>query len=234
MEAVTANWFLASIQTGRETLMSELREKYRLTAWFYDLLDYPWERVYRKWRPALLADVDGEVLEAGVGTGRNLPHYPETAHVTGFDLSPQMLRYAHRRAKATRRRITLLEADATQLDLLPDDRFDWYISTFMYCVMSDRFQCIALEQMMRKLKPGGRFRLLEIVYSSQHRILRRQRLFSPFVEKLYGARFDRRTLQHLKEVPSLTVTETRYLKDDTYLLIEGQKNSHGREAKPSR
>lgn len=202
-----------------------MREKYRLTAWFYDLLDYPWERQYSKWRPAILADMSGEVLEAGVGTGRNLPHYPESAHVTGIELSPQMLRFAHRRAKATQCRITLLEADATQLDLLPDNSFDWYISTFMYCVMPDRFQPIALEQMARKLKPGGRFRLLEMVYSSQPRILRRQRLLAPFVEKVYGARFDRRTLQHLKEVPGLTVTETRYLKDDTYLLIEGRKNA---------
>lgn len=169
--------------------------------------------------------MSGEVLEAGVGTGRNLPHYPESAHVTGIELSPQMLRFAHRRAKTTRCRIILLEADATQLDLLPDNSFDWYISTFMYCVMPDRLQSVALEQMARKLKPGGRFRLLEMVYSSQPRILRRQRLFAPFVEKVYGARFDRRTLQHLKEVPGLTVTETRYLKDDTYLLIEGRKNA---------
>lgn len=206
-------------------MTNQLRDKYRLTAWFYDLLDYPWERQYRKWRPAILSDMSGEVLEAGVGTGRNLPHYPESAHVTGIELSLQMLRFAHRRAKATRCRITLLEADATQLDLLPDNSFDWYISTFMYCVMPDRFQPIALEQMARKLKPGGRFRLLEMVYSSQPRILRRQRLFAPFVEKVYGARFDRRTLQHLKEVPGLMVTETRYLKDDTYLLIEGRKNA---------
>lgn len=206
-------------------MTSELRDKYRLTAWFYDLLDYPWERQYRKWRPAILSDMSGEVLEAGVGTGRNLPHYPESAHVTGIELSPQMLRFAHHRAKATRCRITLLEADATQLDLLPDNSFDWYISTFMYCVMPDRFQPVALEQMARKLKPEGRFRLLEMVYSSQPHILRRQKLFAPFVEKVYGARFDRRTLQHLRAVPGLTVTETRYLKDDTYLLIEGQKNT---------
>lgn len=206
-------------------MTSKLRDKYRLTAWFYDLLDYPWERQYRKWRPAILTDMNGEVLEAGVGTGRNLPHYPESAHVTGIELSPQMLRFAHRRAKASRCRITLREADATQLDLLPDSSFDWYISTFMYCVMPDRFQPIVLEQMARKLKPGGRFRLLEMVYSLQPRILRRQRLFAPFVEKVYGARFDRRTLQHLKGAPGLTVTETRYLKDDTYLLIEGRKNA---------
>lgn len=204
--------------------MKELREKYQMTAWFYDILDYPWERQYRKWRPELLGDVTGDVLEAGVGTGRNLPHYPPSAHVTGIELSPRMLGFARRRAKAARCRMTLLEADAAQLDLLPDNSFDWYISTFMYCVMPDRLQPLALEQMARKLKPGGRFRLLEMVYSSHPRLWRRQQLFAPFVEKVYGARFDRQTLQHLKDTFGLVVTATRYLKDDTYLLIEGCKS----------
>ena len=71
-----------------------LVRKYRLTSWFYDILDYPWERQYRRWRPSLLAEVSGTVLEAGVGTGRNLRHYPHGADVTAFDLSPSMVRIA--------------------------------------------------------------------------------------------------------------------------------------------
>jgi hypothetical protein len=52
-----------------------LQLKYDITAWFYDILDYPWERQYRNWRPQLVGDVRGKVLEAGVGTGRNLKYY---------------------------------------------------------------------------------------------------------------------------------------------------------------
>jgi len=44
-----------------------LQLKYEITAWFYDILDYPWERQYRHWRPQLVRDIHGEVLEAGVG-----------------------------------------------------------------------------------------------------------------------------------------------------------------------
>jgi hypothetical protein len=50
-------------------------DRYNITALFYDLLDSPWELQYRKWRPELVGDLRGEVLEAGVGTGRNLGHY---------------------------------------------------------------------------------------------------------------------------------------------------------------
>lgn len=60
------------------------QKRYAWTVWFYDILDWPWERQYRTWRPGLLADVSGEVLEAGVGTGQNLPHYPAQAHVVFY------------------------------------------------------------------------------------------------------------------------------------------------------
>jgi hypothetical protein len=29
------------------------RARYGITAWFYDILDYPWELQYRKWRPGI-------------------------------------------------------------------------------------------------------------------------------------------------------------------------------------
>ncbi len=65
--------------------------------------------------------------------------------------------------------------------------------------------------------------ILEMLYSRNPRLLRRQKLFTPFVEMVYGARFDRRTLEHLRENNGLEILQTRYLKADTYLLIEGRK-----------
>ncbi|HED19465.1 MAG TPA: SAM-dependent methyltransferase, partial [Gammaproteobacteria bacterium] len=63
-----------------------LQEKYKLTASFYDILDYPWERIYRKWRPTLVGDLRGKILEAGVGTGKNLKFYHEDVELTGIEL----------------------------------------------------------------------------------------------------------------------------------------------------
>jgi hypothetical protein len=71
------------------------------------------------------------------------------------------------------------------------------------------------------LKPGGKFRLLEMIYSKNEKIRRRQDFFTPFVEKVYGARFDRKTLQYLEANADLAITGKRFLKDDVYLLIEG-------------
>lgn len=200
-----------------------LQSKYDITALFYDILDYPWERVYRRWRPGLLEDVHGRVLEAGVGTGRNLKYYPADVDLTAIDLSPAMLRRASRRAEVSARSVDLRHEDAAVMGSVPSAHFDWVVSTFLCCVMPDSLQPQAIAQFARVLRPGGRFRLLEIVYSRQPWIRRRQKLFAPFVEKVYGARFDRQTLSHVRESRELRVDNTFFLKADTYLVIEGTR-----------
>ena len=200
-----------------------LRAKYNITAMFYDILDYPWERVYRQWRPILLGDLRGKVLEAGVGTGRIFQHYHQSVELTGVDLSDVMLRKAARKANKARCKIELLHDDASIMHLVDSNQYDWVISTFLCCVMPDEFQPMALEQFSRVLKPGGKFRLLEMVYSKNRKIRRRQEIFSSFVEKVYGARFDRKTVQYLEESADLDITGKRFLKDDVYLYIEGTK-----------
>ncbi len=197
--------------------------KYQRTSWVYNILDYPWERQYRQWRHRILGDVQGRALDAGVGTGRNLPYYPSNIDLTAIDLSTGMLREARKIIHQAKCRVRLEERDATNLKTFATNTFDWYVSTFMYCVLPDPLQPQALEEMSRILKPGGRFRLLEILYSQDSRLRLRQKFLAPFVELVYGARFDRKTLAHLHAIPSLKVTRTTYLKADTYLLIEGQK-----------
>ena len=198
-----------------------LRAKYNVTALFYDVLDYPWERIYREWRPLLLGDLRGRVLEAGVGTGRNFQHYHESVELTGVDLSDVMLRKAARKAKKARCKIELLHDDASVMRQVKSNHYDWIISTFLCCVMPDEFQPMALQQFSRVLRPGGKFKLLEMIYSKNRKIRRRQDFFTAFVEKVYGARFDRKTVQYIDESDELEIISKRFLKDDVYLLIEG-------------
>lgn len=204
-----------------------LERKYRLAARFYDVLDWPWELQYRRWRPGIVGDLRGRVLEVGVGTGRNLPYYPPEVELHAVDLSEAMLERARRRATDARCDITLRRADALDLAHLDDGSFDWYVSTFLYCVLPDALQPPALAEMARVLTPGGRFRLLEIVYSRRFWRSLPQRILAPLVERVYGARFDRRTREHLEATPGLEITGTRWLKEDTHLLLEGRRIEAG-------
>lgn len=198
-----------------------LKAKYRITALFYDLLDYPWERQYRHWRPKLLNDLSGQVLEVGVGTGRNLKYYPSGVQVTGIDLSAAMLKKAAHRAKDAACDVALKQEDATCMSSIPSNHFDCLISTFLCCVMPDALQPAAIQEFGRVLKPGGRFRLLEMIYSKDPKERKKQDRFAPFVEKIFGARFDRNTLRYLEESKHLKVTSRSFLKKDIYLFIEG-------------
>lgn len=198
-----------------------LQAKYDYTAWFYDILDYPWETQYKYWRPGLLKDVRGTVLEAGIGTGRNLKYYHPSVRLTGIDLSVAMLKIAMKRGKSAACELDLRQEDATVMKSIPSNQYDWLISTFLCCVMPDELQPLAIKQFERLLKPGGYFRLLEMVYSKSPGLRKLQGFFAPFVEKVYGARFDRHTLGHLQESSKLKIRKTYFLKKDTYLVIEG-------------
>ena len=198
-----------------------LQAKYNVTAFLYDILDYPWERIYQKWRPILVGDLEGKVWETGVGTGRNLEFYREDVDLVGIELSEQMLRKAEKRILKAKCNVRLIYEDATVMQSIESNQFDWILSTFMCCVMPDDIQTLAIEQFSRVLKRGGGFRLLEMVFSENKKLRKRQELFAPFVEKIYGARFDRDTLRNVVRSSTLKVTNTSFLKKDTYLLIEG-------------
>ncbi len=199
------------------------RKRYAVTAWFYDILDYPWELQYRKWRPGLLGDVSGEVLEAGVGTGRNLKYYPSHVNLTAMDFSPAMLKKASKRCAKALCNVQFVREDASRMESIPSERYDWIVAFFLCCVLPRELQDQAVSEFARVLKPGGRFRLLEMKYSDYPALRKRQDFFAPFVAKVYGAGFDRETLRHVQNNPNLKVTGTRYLKHDVYLLIEGTR-----------
>jgi len=59
-------------------------ERYQRIARFYDLLDSPFERGrYHALRPLLFRGMTGQLLDAGIGTGRNCEFYPPEAIVFG-------------------------------------------------------------------------------------------------------------------------------------------------------
>jgi len=201
-----------------------LQLKYDITAWFYDILDYPWERQYRHWRPQLVGDIHGEVLEAGVGTGRNLKYYNSDVTLTAIDLCKAMVKKAKKRGRAAVCTLDCRQEDATKMTSIRPCHFDWIISGFLCCVLPYNLQILAIKQFERVLKPGGKFRLLEMVYSKIPKYRRLQNFFAPFVEKVYGARFDRNTLENLKESSKLKITNTYFLKRDIYSVIEGYRS----------
>ena len=71
--------------------------------------------------------MSGRILDAGVGTGRNIPFYPTSATVVGVDLSPAMLALAGQLARRLGRMVELHQMDVTSLTFA-DQSFDTAVS----------------------------------------------------------------------------------------------------------
>lgn len=201
--------------------MTSTRERYERIAPLYDLLDLPFEyRRYRQLRPLLFAGMNGLILDAGVGTGRNFPFYPSGAKAIGIDLSAAMLVRARQRLGHVRAEVELREMDVTHLDF-PDHHFDNAVATFLFCVLPDELQTPALTEIKRVLKPSGILRLLE--YTRPTDPFRRAitKLWQPWVHWAYGASFDRNTEQYVPAA-GLQLTDSRFVVADLIKLITAQ------------
>ena len=198
--------------------MSPNLERYERIAPFYDLLDLPFEYArYRRIRPLLFQGLKGRLLDAGVGTGRNIPFYPPGTSVVGIDLSPAMLARAARRRRLLGAQVELRQMDVTRLGFA-DHSFDAAVSAFLFCVLPDDVQVPALRELGRVVKAGGEIRLLE--YVRPRGAVRRAitRLWEPWVAWAYGAGFDRRTEERVPEA-GLELTASRFVADDLIKLL---------------
>ena len=101
-------------------------------------------------------NVQGEVLELGVGTGANRPFYPAGAHITAFDLDADRVALAQRKHSPAE----LCVATAHYLPF-PAEQFDVVVGTLVFCSIAQPEQ--ALQEVWRVLKPAGRLHLLEHV-----------------------------------------------------------------------
>jgi ubiquinone/menaquinone biosynthesis C-methylase UbiE len=193
-------------------------DRYQRGAWAYDLLDLPFEYGrYRKIRPQLFRGLSGQILDAGVGTGRNFPFYPLNSTVVGIDLSPAMLAHAQCRLSAATTTVELHRMDVTRLEF-PDRSFEAAVATFLFCTLPDELQVAAMRELRRVVKPGGIIRCLE--YTRPSGGLRRAmtRLWEPWVYWAYGATFDRQTERKAPEA-GLQLFESRFVYDELIKLL---------------
>jgi len=115
-----------------------------------------------RWRAELVADLTGDVLEIGAGTGAMFPYFKRGVCLTATEPDEEYLAQAAVKAKQLAAQIILRPARGESLPF-PDARFDAAVSAGVLCQVQSVERTLA--EVKRVLKPGGQFRLCEHVRS---------------------------------------------------------------------
>jgi len=110
------------------------------------------------WRRRLVGELQGDLLEIGVGQGVNLPYYQKAERIWAIEPDPERAERA--RLVAAQQRIPIM-VDVAAAEKLPyaDDSFDVVVSSLVFCSVAD--QRLALQEIRRVLRPNGSLQMVE-------------------------------------------------------------------------
>jgi len=146
----------------------------RLLAWFMAGESGRYGALVETRKRNLLGGLTGTLVEIGPGTGPNLRYLPRKVRIVGIEPNPFMHRYFLEEARAVNRPVELVRGAAESLPF-PDGSIDAVLSTLVLCSVGrvDR----VLGEVLRVLKPEGKFLFLEHVAAGEGTLLRRVQRF---------------------------------------------------------
>jgi SAM-dependent methyltransferase len=114
---------------------------------------------------SLFKNLHGSVLEIGPGTGANLEYFPSDVEWVGVEPNPHMVPYLEKTYQSLRRPLSVfrIETGDGERIRLPagNEQVDAVVSTHVLCSVPDQQK--SLQEVLRVLKPGGRFVFIEHV-----------------------------------------------------------------------
>ena len=208
------------MKTGNKATEAAKR-RYNRIAPVYDLMEGLVERSrYSKWREILWSKVEGnDILEVGVGTGKNFGYYPAGAEITAIDFSEKMLRRAREKTGKQGVNVRLQQMDVQNLEF-GDNTFDSVVASFVFCSVPDPVG--GLREIERVVRPEGKVVLLEHVLSANKVLAWLMNVVNPVVVRFMGPNINRRTVENVVQ-GKLVVERITDLGAGIFKLIEARK-----------
>ena len=142
------------------------------------------QKLLLPYRRRAVASARGRVLEIGIGSGLNLPHYPDAvAQVTAIDPSAELLHIAAGASRSGGPETEFIKGAAEELPL-EDASVDCAVATWTLCSVSNPRQ--ALAEIRRVLRPAGVFSFVEHGLAPEPRVRRWQHWLTPFWSRCAG------------------------------------------------
>lgn len=134
-------------------------------------------------RSRYVSQATGRVLEIGIGSGLNLPHYGERVDsITGLDPAAELTAIARTRAEDASAPVDLLQVSGEEIPA-EDSSYDNLVCTWTLCSIPDVDS--ALKEMHRVVKPGGSLFFVEHGLSPDDDVRTWQRRLEP-IWKIIG------------------------------------------------
>jgi ubiquinone/menaquinone biosynthesis C-methylase UbiE len=148
-------------------------------------------RPFERYRPAVLEQARGKVLEVGFGTGLNLPFYPSAVtELTGVDPMVEVPAALRRRLDEARFPVNRYSSAVEAGLPFEPETFDCAVVTWTLCSVADPVR--GLEEVRRVLRPGAPLLFVEHGRSDDPRIVRwQQRLNGMWKVLACGCNLDR-------------------------------------------
>jgi ubiquinone/menaquinone biosynthesis C-methylase UbiE len=196
-------------------------KKYDRFSRVYDLFETPVEKhLFSFLRKRVWERAGGKVLEVGIGTGKNMPYYPDGAEVTGIDFSRGMLEKAQKRKESlSLGNVKLLQMDIEHMSF-GDETFDAAVSTFVFCTVPDPLR--GLREVYRVLRPGGRAVFLEHMRSRRFVLNIPLSMMNVFTVPLVGTSMLRETQENIAHA-GFRIKEVYNVAFDIVRLIIAEK-----------
>ena len=179
-------------------LMEGLMEKGKMDSWRQDL----WDKI-DQYKP----ENDGKLLEAGIGTGKNIKYYPDDIELFAIDFSEKMLAEARKKAEKYQKDVHLINMDIENLDF-PDNHFDIIVTSCVFCSVPNPVQ--GLKELKRVSKPEGKIIMLEHMRTHKEPLGTLMDAFNWVSLYTWGANINRETMKNINKA-GLEVVEVRDL-----------------------
>jgi ubiquinone/menaquinone biosynthesis C-methylase UbiE len=161
-------------------------------------------RQFAKLRARVASTLEGEVLEVGFGSGRNVPFYPAAVQrVRAVDPSAGGRKLAAKRVAASPVPVEFIGLDGAHLPL-EDASVDHVLTTWTLCTIPD--VATALAEIHRVLRPGGALHFLEHGQAPHPTVARWQNRLDPLQQRIAGGCHLSRPIGELVAGSGLTVS----------------------------